>query len=220
MQKLIEGLHKFRSEVFGAQQDLFQRLCKGQNPEALFITCSDSRVNPNLLTQTGPGDLFILRNAGNIIPPYSDGTSEAATIEFAVAKLGVKSIIVCGHTMCGAMRGLLDPTIVENAPAVKSWLCHAESTRRLMKENYSHLEGEALLNATIEENVIAQVECLRTHPSVRVRLARGELAIYAWVYKIESGDVYQYDSGRGQFVAILDGPAPPKELLSESRASI
>lgn len=220
MQKLIEGLHKFRSEVFGSQQDLFQRLSKGQNPEALFITCSDSRVNPNLLTQTGPGDLFILRNAGNIIPPYSDGTSEAATIEFAVAKLGVKSIIVCGHTMCGAMRGLLDPRLVENAPAVKSWLCHAESTRRLMKENYSHLEGDALLNATIEENVIAQVECLRTHPSVRVRLARGELAIYAWVYKIESGDVFQYESGHRQFLAILDGPAPPKEALSEYRASI
>jgi carbonic anhydrase len=202
MQKLIEGLHKFRSEVFTTKQDLFQRLCKGQHPEALFITCSDSRVNPNLLTQTGPGDLFILRNAGNIIPPYVEGSSESGTIEFAVAKLGVKSIVVCGHTLCGAMRGVLEPKIVEDTPAVKAWLGHAESTRRLMKENYTHLEGAALLNATIEENVIAQVEVLRTHPSVRVRLARGELAIYAWVYKMETGEVFAFHPESGQFVPL------------------
>lgn len=221
MQKLIEGLHKFRSEVFTTKQDLFQRLCKGQHPEALFITCSDSRVNPNLLTQTGPGDLFILRNAGNIIPPYTEGTSESGTIEFAVAKLGVKSIIVCGHSLCGAMRGVLDPKLVENTPAVKAWLCHAESTRRLMQENYTHLEGEALLNATIEENVIAQVEVLRTHPCVRVRLARGELALYAWVYKMETGEVFQYESEHGQFLPI-QSPAPSSAVsfLSSYREAI
>jgi carbonic anhydrase len=221
MQKLIEGLHKFRSEVFHSNQDLFQHLCKGQHPEALFITCSDSRVNPNLLTQTGPGDLFILRNAGNIIPPYSEGSSEAATIEFAVAKLKVKSIVVCGHTLCGAMRGLIEPKLVENAPAVKSWLCHAESTRRLMQENYNHLEGEELLSATIEENVIAQVEGLRTHPCVRVRLARGDLALYAWVYKIETGEVFQYEGEHGQFMPILStGPSSAVSFQSAYREAI
>lgn len=163
MQKLINGLHKFRSEVFCSKEDLFLRLAKGQQPDALFITCSDSRVNPNLITQTEPGDLFILRNAGNIVPPYSYGSSEAGTIEFAVAGLGVKHIIVCGHTLCGAMKGLLDPRLVENTPAVKSWLDYAESTRRLIRENYGHLTGTDLLNATIEENVLAQVECIRTH---------------------------------------------------------
>ncbi len=204
MQKLINGLHKFRSEVFCSKEDLFLRLAKGQQPDALFITCSDSRVNPNLITQTEPGDLFILRNAGNIVPPYSYGSSEAGTIEFAVAGLGVKHIIVCGHTLCGAMKGLLDPRLVENTPAVKSWLDYAESTRRLIRENYGHLTGTDLLNATIEENVLAQVECIRTHPSVRARLARGEICIYAWVYKMETGEVFQYESSRGQFLPITD----------------
>ena len=110
MQKLIQGLHRFQRDLFGSQRELFERLAQGQHPEVLFITCSDSRINPNLLTQTQPGELFILRNAGNIVPPYGAVQGgEAATIEFAVAGLGVKDIIVCGHSHCGAMKGLLAP---------------------------------------------------------------------------------------------------------------
>ena len=110
MQKLIHGLHHFQTALFGSQRELFERLAEGQSPEVLFITCSDSRINPNLLTQTEPGELFILRNAGNIVPPYGAVQGgEAATIEFAVAGLGVKDIIVCGHSHCGAMKGLLEP---------------------------------------------------------------------------------------------------------------
>jgi carbonic anhydrase len=208
MQKLVAGLHKFQSEIFGSNQDLFATLSRGQHPEALFITCSDSRINPNLLTQTAPGDLFILRNAGNLVPPYGEGHgAEAATIEFAVTALGVKHIIVCGHTLCGAMKGLLNPETLETMPAVRSWLSHAEAARRVVLENYGHLEGEARLTVTTEENVLVQVENLRTHPVVRARLAKGELSLYAWVYKIQSGEVFQFEHERGQFGALTGNDA-------------
>ncbi len=206
MQKLVSGLHKFQSEIFGTHQKLFDKLSSGQNPEALFITCSDSRIAPNLLTQTSPGDLFILRNAGNIVPPYGDGhSSEAATIEFAISGLGVKHIIVCGHTLCGAMKGLITPSLLETMPSVRSWLSHAEATRRVIDENYGQLSAEAKLTAATEENVLAQVENLRTHPSVRAAMSRGELAVYAWVYKIQTGEVFHFEHERGQFSLIGDG---------------
>lgn len=213
MQKLVRGLHKFSTEVCHSHQELFQSLAKGQSPEALFITCSDSRINPNLITQTQPGDLFILRNAGNIVPPYGAASGgEAATIEFAVAHLGVRHIIVCGHTLCGAMHGLINPSCCDDMPAVKSWLQHAELTRRLVQENYPHLEGAARLTLTVEENVLAQIENLRTHPTVRARLARGELSLYAWVFKIETGQVFQYDHEQGQYQLVGDSMALPCAL--------
>lgn len=206
MQKLVTGVHKFQSEIFGSKQDLFDKLSKGQSPEALFITCSDSRISPNLLTQTNPGDLFIIRNAGPLIPSYGDGQSaEAGTIEFAVAGLGVKHIIVCGHTLCGAMKGLMHPETIESMPAVRAWLSNAEATRRVIDQNYGHLSGDAKLTAATEENVLAQVENLRTHPSVRAAMSRGEIAVYAWVYKIQTGEVFHFEHERGQFTLIGDG---------------
>ncbi|KYF84666.1 carbonate dehydratase [Sorangium cellulosum] len=212
MQKLADGLHKFQTDICGSYQDLFQHLARGQRPEALFITCSDSRINPNLITQTQPGDIFIVRNVGNIVPPYgASNGSEAAAIEFAVAHLGIKHIIVCGHTHCGAMRGLLDLNGLDELPAVKSWLQHAELTRRLVQENYSHIEGENRLTITVEENVLAQIENLRTHPTIRARLARGELSLYAWVFKIETGQVFQFEHASGQFAPICEA-APPSAL--------
>ncbi|CAN97057.1 MULTISPECIES: carbonic anhydrase [Sorangium] len=215
MQKLADGLHKFHAEVCGTHQDLFRNLARGQRPEALFITCSDSRINPNLITQTQPGDIFIVRNVGNIVPPYGAGNgSEAAAMEFAVAHLGIKHIIVCGHTHCGAMRGLLDSAGLDELPAVKGWLQHAELTRRLVQENYPHIEGEDRLTITVEENVLAQIENLRTHPTIRARLARGELSLYAWVFKIETGQVFQFEASTGQFGPI--GDAAPPSALPES----
>ncbi len=201
MQKLIDGLHQFQSTIFSTQRELFERLAGGQSPDALFITCSDSRINPNLITQTEPGDLFILRNAGNIIPPYgSSQGGEAATVEFAVAGLGVADIIICGHSHCGAMKGLLDESMTADLPAVRSWLGHAESTRRVMKENYEGLEGERRVSACVQENVLAQLENLRTHPSVSARLARGKIKLHGWVYKIETGEVFAFDPAQGQFL--------------------
>lgn len=137
MQELIDGIHRFQREGFLPLQQLFVRLSKGQHPATLFITCSDARIDPTLLTNSQPGDLFILRNAGNIIPPHGagKGSGEAATIEFAVAELGVKDIIVCGHSHCGAMRGLLKPETLQFLPDFTSWLAHAEMTRRIITDN-------------------------------------------------------------------------------------
>lgn len=210
MQKLVEGIHHFRSTLFSSQRELFERLAKKQEPDALFITCSDSRINPNLITQTEPGELFILRNAGNIVPPHGPASSgEAATIEFAVAGLGIKDIIVCGHSHCGAMKGLLHPEILGDMPAVASWLSHAECTRRIMKEKYRHLSDSPLLTATSQENVLVQLENLRTHPVVASGLARGDLKLHGWVYKIETGEVFAYDPERNQFLTITDRPPVP-----------
>ncbi len=207
MQKLISGLHHFQTRVFQTHQELFERLAQGQNPEALFITCSDSRINPNLITQTSPGDLFILRNAGNIIPPHGAANGgEGATIEFAIAALGVKDIIVCGHSLCEAVKGLLHPELIEKLPSVISWLSHAEATRRIISENYDHLKltDEQRLSVAIQENVLVQLENLKTHPAVAARLARGELNLHGWTYKIETGEVFSYDSNMGQFAAIKE----------------
>jgi carbonic anhydrase len=205
MQKLIQGIHQFQGKGFLPLQGLFEQLAKGQNAETLFITCSDSRIDPNLLTQSQPGDLFILRNAGNIIPPHGAGNGgEAATIEFAVSALGVKDIIICGHSLCGAMQGLLHPEQVAQLPALSSWLSHAEMTRRIVQENYGDLDESLLLSATIQENVLVQLEHLRTLPSVGSRLVRGDLRLHGWVYKIETGEVFAYDVEQAQFVKLAE----------------
>lgn len=203
MQKLIQGIHQFQEKNFRPLQSLYEQLSKGQNPETLFITCSDSRIDPNMLTHAQPGDLFILRNAGNIVPPHGAANGgEAATIEFAVAALGVKDIIICGHSHCGAMKGLLQPEILTSLPTMSSWLSHAETTRRIVCDNYGHLDGDRLVMAAVEENVLVQLENLRTLPAVGSRLVRGDLHLHGWVYKLETGEVFAYDFTLGQFVPV------------------
>ncbi len=217
MQKLVDGLHKFKSEVFNSNQELFQPLVDGQRPEVLFIACSDSRVAPNLITQTNPGELFILRNAGNIVPPYGAGMGgAAATVEFAVLTLAVRHIIVCGHTECGAMGALLEPEILRDAPAMREWLGYAEATRRVVVENYPGVTGAARLTVAVEENVLTQIEHLRTHPAVRSRLARGALSLHGWVYKLQTGEVFQYDAAQAQFVAFTQS-TPLSPMTSGDR---
>lgn len=207
MQKLIQGIHKFQSEHFASQRELFERLAAGQNPETLFITCSDSRINPNLITQTEPGDLFILRNAGNIIPPHGASQGgEGATIEFAVAGLGVKDIVICGHSHCGALKGLLKPETLKDLPATAKWLEHTESTRRIMRDKYADRTGAAQLTTAIEENVLVQLKNLRTHPSVASKLACGKIKLHAWVYKFETGQVFAYDPKSEQFNPVISVP--------------
>lgn len=218
MQKLIQGIHQFQRKEFRPRQGLFEQLGQGQNPDTLFITCSDSRIDPSLLTQTEPGELFILRNAGNIVPPHGAANGgEGATIEFAVAGLGVKDIIICGHSHCGAMQGLLEPEKLQPLPVVAAWLSHAETTRRIVKENYQHLHSDRLLTATIEENVLVQLENLRTLPAVAARLARGDLHLHGWVYKIETGDVFAYDLQEGQFVSLAHYDYPAGEQARRGR---
>lgn len=202
MQKLVQGIHEFQKEHFRSLKGLFEQLAQGQHPDTLFITCSDSRIDPNLLTKSRPGDLFILRNAGNIIPPLGVGGGETATIEYAVAALQVRHIIVCGHSHCGAMKALLEPESVASMPEVASWLRHAETTRRILRENYSRLDGDRLLSAAIQENVLVQLKHLQTLPAVASRLVRGDLQLHGWVYRIETGEVFAYDRDCGQFVPV------------------
>ncbi|MBI1310338.1 carbonic anhydrase [bacterium] len=223
MQKLVHGIHRFQQNIFSTQRDLFERLVAGQSPLALFITCSDSRIDPSLITQTEPGELFIMRNAGNIVPAYGQMTDGvAATIEYAVAVLKVRDIILCGHSHCGAMNGLLHPEQIEELPAVRHWLSHADATARIMAENYQHIvDPAARLTATVEENVLVQLENLRTHPSVAAASARNSLKLHGWVYKFETGQVFSYDPAPGQFLALNADGTPgdlrrPEKTLSEA----
>ena len=200
VQQLVAGVHHFRQNMFREQQELFSRLAAGQNPQTLFITCSDSRIDPNLITHTDPGDLFVLRNAGNIVPAYgATSGGEVATIEFAVTGVEVSDIVVCGHSHCGAMKGLLKPELLTEMPAVADWLKNAEATRRIVRSKYSHLTGDALLDVTTEENVLMQIENLQTHPAVAVALAEGKLKLHAWLYDIQSGEVFAFDHANEQF---------------------
>jgi carbonic anhydrase len=203
MRSLIEGYKRFRSEIFEQKRDLFKRLSQGQNPKALFITCSDSRIDPNLLTQSQPGELFILRVAGNIVPTYGAAMGGiTATVEYAVSALEVKNVIVCGHTDCAVMKAILDPDQYNKLPAVKHWLEQAETTRRIIRENYSDVTGSELLAATIRENVRVQLTHLTTHPAVAARLHRGAVQLYGWVYAIETGEMWTYDRSTNQFQAL------------------
>jgi len=205
MEKLVKGFLKFRNEVFEEKRALFTRLSSSQSPRALFITCSDSRVDPTLLTQTDPGALFILRNAGNIVPPYGSMVgSSTATIEYAVAVLNIQHIIVCGHTDCGVMKALLDPDSVKDLPAVRSWVGQAETTRRIMSEYHKDCNEDERLIITTQENVRAQLNNLRTHPSVALKLRKEEIAVHGWVYSISTGDVWVHDFDTDQFVLLTD----------------
>ncbi len=208
MKKLIEGLRKFQTGYVESHKELFEELSHGQHPRILFITCSDSRIDPNLITQVEIGELFVIRNAGNIVPPYGAANGgEGAAIEYAIEALNIQEIIVCGHSHCGAMKGLLKVSeLEEKMPLVHQWLKHAEPTRRLIRENYKGIEGEELLDITSAENVLAQLSNLQTYPSVRSRLHQGRLAIHGWLYEIENGTVVAYDPSSHQFI-------PPQSVL-------
>src|SRR5262249_52529212 len=167
MTRIIQGVLDFQRRIFGKKRELFQELGKGQKPLALFITCSDSRIAPDLLAQTQPGELFVLRNAGNLVPPHSAGPwAEAATIEYAVLQLRVRDIILCGHAKCGAMHGLLEPAALAKLPSVAGWLQHAQEVLPRVQAAGEQLSAEQKLNLAIEQNVLVQLEHLKTHPAV------------------------------------------------------
>jgi carbonic anhydrase len=201
MKILLEGLRKFNSEVYPNQRPFFEKLAKGQSPHTLFITCSDSRIDPNLMTQTEPGEIFVIRNAGNIVPPYnaSSGGEEAA-IEFAIDGLKVKHIVVCGHSHCGAMKALLHDEMTDTLPSVRRWLVHAEATRRRIIAN----DSTGSLDQTVCENVLVQIENLKTHPSVSAALRKKAINIFGWVYHLETGYVSLYDPMIDRFVSSVE----------------
>jgi len=205
MKKVISGVHKFQNDVFNAHEKLFNQLAGGQQPEALFITCSDSRIDPCLLTQTEPGDLFVLRNAGNIVPPSgASNGGEAAAVEYAVSVLGVEDIVVCGHSKCGAMQGLLNPESLASLPVVASWLAHAQNTRQVVADTCPGVEGEDLVLEAAKVNALVQLSNLRTHACVAAALAQGKLNLHAWVYTFESGKVLSFDDATQKFIDFPD----------------
>ena len=215
MQKLIAGIQRFQADGFVNNQKLFETLIGGQNPLALFITCSDSRIDPNRLTDTQPGELFILRTVGNIVPPFGSMVAgEAATIEYAVTALNIRDIIICGHSHCGAMSGLLDPESVEDLPAVKEYLEHAESSLQIVDEKHSQVvDSQIRLKRTIEENVLLQLEHLRTHPAVATALARGDMHLHGWIYEFETGEVLVFHAETNAFLPIKsDLPSGPDAI--------
>lgn len=203
MEKFVRGIHQFQTTEFSAHRELFESLSQGQRPETLLITCSDSRIAPELLMQALPGDLFVLRNAGALIPPYGAANGgEGATVEYAITALGVKHALVMGHSNCGAMKGLLDPESLADMPLVSEWLKNADATRQVVDECYSDLKDVDLLNAAIKENVLVQLDNLRTYPKVAALMAKGELTLHGWIYEIESGQILAYDPQVSHFVPI------------------
>jgi carbonic anhydrase len=172
MQDIIEGFLKFQREVFPARSALFKRLATSQNPGVLFVTCSDSRVVPELLTQREPGDMFVIRNAGNIVPSYGpEPGGVSATVEYAVAVLGVTDIVICGHSDCGAMTAISSCMCLDHLPAVAAWLRHADAAKAVNAAR-NHATPQARLNALVRDNVEAQLANIKTHPSVAVEPAR------------------------------------------------
>ncbi|MES1180843.1 MAG: carbonic anhydrase [Verrucomicrobiota bacterium] len=213
MQQLIEGVHKFRHDEFGNYRKLFRKLSQeGQNPHTLFITCADSRVLAELITQSQPGDLFVVKNIGNIVPPASatgDTNSTAAAIEFAVANLHVSDIVICGHSQCGAISALLDKKPVSDAtPHLRDWLKLAAPVLETLKKNYAHLQNAgALQNAAAEENVLFALENLHSYHCVQERLMDGTLRLHGWFFKIATAELFAYDPETRQFLPLTEKAA-------------
>lgn len=210
LKHIVDGFLHFHHDVFPQQEELFKKLATAQSPRAMFITCADSRIVPELITQSSPGDLFVTRNVGNVVPPYGQMNGGVSTaIEYAVLALGVQHIIVCGHSDCGAMRAVLNPDSLEKMPTVKAWLRHAEVAKAMVHDNCDCAnEGESMKVLT-EENVIAQLQHLRTHPSVASRMANGHLFIHGWIYNIETSEIRAYDADQSTFLPLGgEGPIP------------
>ncbi len=203
MQRLIEGHKKFLAEVFPARKSHFHLLAEGQTPEWLFITCADSRVLPDLILGTEPGDLFISRSIGNVVPITShDVDGVTATIEYAVEVLKVRHAIVCGHSDCGALKAALDRKSLENLPKARRWLEHVEAAFAY-RQPLNPADGEsAELAALIRGNVVAQLKNLQAQIPVRHAMAEGRLTVHGWYYDILTGRIEEYDEGQKRFVGL------------------
>lgn len=207
MRHLLEGYHRFRRDIFPQMKDHFHLLAELQKPDVLFITCADSRVVPDLILQTEPGDLFLCRTVGNIVPPHGQlpgGVS--STVEYAVEVLHVHHIIVCGHSDCGAMKAVMESPNLSRLPLTAKWLGFAEPAWRHLDPGVDRNDARALHTALIHANVIAQVENLKTHPEVARGIAQGALQVHGWYYDILTGAIDAYDDQERKFVP-LDGAA-------------
>jgi len=206
MDRLYKGIHKFQESYFKKQEEFFRRLSKEQKPDILFITCADSRIDPTLVTQSKPGELFIVRNVGNIIPPFEaikDKNSVAAALEFAVLTLKVTDIIVCGHSNCGAM-GMLyeDEQVLNHLPHVKEWLELSTPVRDIVLKHYGTATEEIRQRVTEEENILFQLHNIQTYPFVKKALDERTVYLHGWYYNIGTGSIYSYNTEEDVFELI------------------
>jgi len=231
MDKILKGIQHFQQTVFPKNRILFEQLAAGQRPEVLVVGCSDSRLSLDMITQTSPGDMFVCRNAGNIVPAHHQTDAVSATIEFAVSALKIRHIVVCGHSDCGAMKGLLHPETLTEMPHVSRWLQHAEGARRALDELHPGATERDALAAVTRLNVRLQLKHLETHPHVFAHLRSGRLKLHGWVFQIESGEIEGWDNGESRWISLVDKAfnspweGPPEEsalthALSQSRTPV
>jgi carbonic anhydrase len=206
LDRLLAGVKKFRREVYPRQKAMYEQVMREpQRPHTLVVTCADSRIDPEMLMQTDPGEIFVTRNIGNLVPAYGQMPGGiSAVIEYAVAAMEVSQVVICGHEECGAMQGLLHPETVAKMPLVKSWLMNAEAALSVVEARNPDGKPADLLNQLIEANVLLQMSHLRTHPSVAGRVAMGTLGISGWVYDIAGGNVRVHDEQLHRFVELGD----------------
>ena len=205
MQRLFEGHKRFLADIFPVKKSHFHLLAEGQSPEWLFITCADSRVLPDLILGTEPGDLFIARSIGNVVPaPSDDVDGVTATIEYAVEVLKVRHAIICGHSDCGALKAALDHTTLKNLPKARLWLEHVESAFA-HRQPLNPADGDStVLASLIRGNVVAQMMNLRAQPVVKRALAEHRLTIHGWYYDILTGRIEKFDEKLKRFAPLAE----------------
>jgi carbonic anhydrase len=206
MSDLVAGFLKFRESAYPERAELFHRLAHTQSPQTLFIACSDSRTPPELITQAEPGGMFVIRNAGNIVPSYGpEPGGVSGTVEYAIAVLGVTDVVICGHSNCGAMTAIAKGQDLSKMPAVSNWLRHADAAKAVNAARHHDCE-QAKVDDLVRENVIAQLNNLRTHPSVALALSQKKVRLHGWVFDIESGEIVALDHQSGRFVDLIEHP--------------
>lgn len=212
MKKLVNGIVEFRKTCLDTYREKFAHLALGQFPDALFIACSDSRVVPNLFASTNPGDLFVIRNVGNLIPPFSSfnvnrGSSEEAAIDFSLTNLPIRNIIICGHSDCGAMRAVLVGIETLDSPGLQGWLKHCLcklDDEAIDDDKFRQLPDH---NKLSQINILQQIEHVKTYPKVAKKIADGLITVHGWYFDIATGDVYAYEEGFKKFTLIDEDEA-------------
>ncbi len=204
LERLLIGVRHFCEHEYPQRQEVYEQVTRaGQRPHTLFVTCADSRIDPELITQSGPGDIFVARNIGNIVPAYGEmmgGVS--AVVEYAVSALEVDQVVICGHADCGAMAGLLHQEKLDGMSAVQNWLQNSLAALSISDALYSREDESKFLEALVQQNVLLQMNHIRTHPSVAGRVAQGRLAVYGWVYDFRAGAVLMYEEDAKRFAPI------------------
>jgi carbonic anhydrase len=217
--ELIGRVFRFEKTTYPDNGELYAKLAThGQEPKALMISCADSRIVPEQIMQAQPGDLFVCRNAGNMVPSYAtQNGGVTSTVEYAVMALGIRDIIVCGHSDCGAMKALSNPVGLDAMPNVAAWLRHGSAAEHIVSTCHPDLEADERVRAVSLENVIAQIAHLRTHPSVAAAIARGEMSLHGWFVDIHAGQVLGLDGDTGQFVPLREDAPLPVALAARTR---